>query len=186
MYRCVYLDGDRVTLINPSNKVIASCEKLGDGKITILKGSAATTSSSSSNKAQPVVLSKQNSNSLKKLPLPEKEPINEKKRKSATDSTATSSQDTASSLSSKIVFGNTPKRKRGIPITNTLGTQNPEVHIESVLDNLVPASSPEAMSSAGKTSDHHKNSNIAFKNLRSSDLILRDGRRISDSSANSL
>ena len=184
----MHLDGDRVTLINPSNKIIASCEKLGNGKVIILKGSAAmsSSSSSSSSEAQSVIISKQNPNSLQRLPFSEKESIYEKKRKSTTDSTVISSEDTASSLSSKVGLGNTPKRKRGIPIANTLGTQNPEIYIESALVNLVPTSSPEAMSSAGKKTDHSKNFSTAFKNLRSSDLILRDGRRISDSSANTL
>ena len=49
----MHLDGDRVTLINPSNKIIASCEKLGNGKVIILKGSAAMSSSSSSSTSKP-------------------------------------------------------------------------------------------------------------------------------------
>lgn len=181
-----YSDGDRVTLMDPENKVISSCEKLRDGEKIILKGAAAAksmkTSASAGGGGLAVASNTLDSNSVHSRD--HDDVISNKKKRKSNDEDPT--EKGTCSATENANFGNTPKRKRGIPIPNSLGTQNPEILIEEALDSL-GAASTESVSPSEKldSQDKKRGSSIGgpgFRNLRSADLILRDGRRISDSS----
>jgi hypothetical protein len=160
--------GDKITLLDPSGKIVASCEKVSGGKAVVLKGEAAAAAVSVGD-----IDISSSSSILSSV---------SKKRKS--DGQATTDEDSKHRAESS--FGQTPKRKRGISILNSLGTQNPEVFVEIALDSLpkestTPKSSSnsvESNTSSGDKKNRNSSSSGTGVSLRSSDEVLRDGRRI--------